>query len=57
MEQMQNNEVVMTDNLSVRYTVKSNQWVYMNLGCAKKIAGGIIAFNLIPFLNETQMEY
>lgn len=45
MEQIQNNEVVMTDQLPARYIIGTNQWVHMNLGCAKKIAGGIIAFN------------
>jgi hypothetical protein len=43
---MQNNVVAMTDHLLARYIIKTNQWVYMNLGCAKKIAGGIIAFNI-----------
>jgi len=46
MEQMKNNQVAVTDHLPARYIVKTNQWVYMNLECAKKIAGGIIAFNI-----------
>jgi len=57
MEQIQNNEVAMTGHLPARYIVRTNQWVYMNLGCAKKIAGGIIAFNVasIEFISQMKL--
>jgi hypothetical protein len=43
---MQNNEVAMTEHPPARYIVITTKWIFMNFGCAIKIAGGIIAINI-----------